>query len=142
LVANIFIFIVQSFFDFQWLTKDIDEWTPLLIIRYTLPWVVLCLASYLLFPSFEGNEIIDFKDNFNKFSTGGFKFCVVLIPFVMFYNITYLSRAFFDVENLFMLIGLTFALVAIFIKKDWVRVFAVSLGTCYLIYHALFHGQI
>lgn len=48
LVTATFVFIVQSFFDFQWLSREISQWTPLLLIRFALPWVLLCLTSYLI----------------------------------------------------------------------------------------------
>lgn len=142
LVTAIFVFIVQSFFDFQWLTKDIAQWTPLLLIRFTLPWVLLCLISYLLFPSFDGNQIIDFKDNFNKLTSGVFKFCVVLFPLVIFVNIFSLGYSIFHIDNLVMLVSLGFTLLAIFLNKDWVRVLLLGIGTCYLLYHAIYYPHV
>ena len=139
LVAAIFVFIVQSFFDFQGLTKNIAQWTPLLLIRFTLPWVFLCLISYLIFPSFDGNHIINFKDHFNKITSGVFKFCFVFFPLVIFVNIFSLGYSIFHTSNWIMLGGLGFTILAIFFNKDWLKILIVYLGTCYLIYHAIYY---
>ena len=139
-VVSIFVFIVQSFFDFQSLTKDITQWTPLLLIRYTLPWVLLCLASYLITPSFEGTQIIDFKDNFNKLTLGIFKVCVVLFPLVIFVNIFSLDYGIFHIANWIMLVGWGFMLLGILINKDWIKVIIICSGTCYLLYHAIYYS--
>jgi len=140
LVTAIFLFIVQSFFDFQWFSKDISQWTPLTLIRFTLPWVLLCLTSYLLFPSFEGTQSIDFKEHFNKFTSTLLKFCVVLFPLAIFVNIS-LGLGIFYVDNWIMLIGLGFTLIAIFLNKDWIKVILITAGTCYLLYHSIYYGQ-
>ena len=135
MVFAIFILIVQSFFDFQWLSRDITNWTPLLIIRFTMPWIIICLCSYLAFPSFEGTHIIHFKDHFNKSASGAYKICVVLIPLIVIVNIVSLGLTLFHFENLIMLFFLGLIILCLAFKKDWLTLIPLCLGTCYLLYH-------
>lgn len=136
LVFALFILIVQSFFDFQWFSRDVNIWTPLLIVRFTLPWIFICLCSYLVFPSFDGDHIIYFKDHFTKFSLGAFKFAAVLIPLIIGFNIVSLGFGIFHFQNLVIIIFLGLILLAIFFKKDWLTIIPLCIGTCYLLYLA------
>jgi hypothetical protein len=139
LVTATFVFIVQSFFDFQWFSREISQWTPLLLIRFSLPWVLLCLTSYLLFPSFEGNDTIDFKGHFDNFSSGVIKFSFVLSPLIVAFYIFRLNYSIFHIENLVVIAGLGFSLLAFFLDKNWIRVLFISLVTCYLVYKVVFY---
>jgi hypothetical protein len=139
LVFAIFILIVQSFFDFQWLSRGISIWTPLLIIRFTIPWIIICLCSYLVFPSFDGQHVIHFKDHFDKFSFGAFKFGVVLIPLIIIVNIVSLGHDFFHFENLVMTFFMGLIILAMVLKRDWLTIISLCSGTCYLFYDVLSH---
>lgn len=137
LVGEIFMFIIQSFFDFQWLSRDIHNWTPILLIRFTLPWILICLSSYLVFPSFDGSETINFKDNFDRFFFSGMKVIVGLIPLIISVNIFYIHQSPFHMENLMLMIVFASLIITIIFRREWQKILILWLGAVYELYHIL-----
>ena len=134
LVGLIFMVILQSFFDFQWFSKGINIWTPILLIRFTLPWILICLSSYLVFPSFEGHDFINFKDNFDRIVSAGMRLMIGLIPLNISFNIFYTGQSIFHFENLILLTFLSLNIATMVFKKDWLRISFLCLATCYELY--------
>ena len=137
LVGTIFMVIVQSLFDFQWFSKGINIWTPILLIRFTLPWILICLSSYLVFPSFEGHDVINFKDNFDRFVSAAMKLMIGLIPLIISVKIFYIRQSIFHFENLFLVTSLSLIIATMVFKKDWLKIFILCLGTCYELYNII-----
>jgi hypothetical protein len=140
LVLNLFLFIVQNFFDFQWFSRDVVAWTPVTIIRYAVPWIIICLASYLVFPSFE-KEPVDFKDYFNKISLGAFKVGCVLTPLIIGWNMTTMNLPLFHFENVAVLVFCALMIWAIYSKKDWLIVAISCAASCYWLYHVIMYKK-
>ena len=137
LVGAIFLVIIQSFFDFQWFSKGINTWTPILLIRFTLPWIAICLSSYLVFPSFEGHAVINFKDNFDRFFSAAMRLMIGLIPLIISVDIFYIGQSVFHLKNLILLTFLSLIIATMVFKRDWLKISLLCLGACYELYDTI-----
>ena len=144
LVGAIFIFLIQSFFDFQWFSREVTSWTPILLIRFTLPWILICLASYLVFPSFDGDDIINFKDQFDRFCAGVLKLMLPLIPLIISFHIFYLRLGILYFQNPILLGVWSLIVVSMVLRKNWhwLKILFVCLAASYGLYNIIYYGQL
>jgi hypothetical protein len=133
----LFFNIILNFFDFNIILNWVENWTALLLIRYSFPTIFTCFFVYLIFPSFDGTEEVDFRKHYFKVFPIIFILLILLTVFTLVRNVLLFGHDLSDITIIFPLLILFAALSALLIKKDWVQYLFFALAIPLLVYWTL-----
>jgi hypothetical protein len=129
--------IILNFFDFYKFFSWVGVWTPLLLLRYTFPSIFVCFLCYMLFPTFNTNEKVDFREHYFKLSRTIHFLIMSMIVLIVIRNIFFIRNELFGIANVLMVLIFLVSLGGLLIKKDWAQYLFLTIAFTAVVYWTL-----
>jgi len=118
-VVLLFFLILLNFFDMFTDFRAAEDWTPIVLIGETTPLIFVCFFCYMLFPSFGGDDVVDFRAHFMRILPTILKLGLVVIVLTFVGNNFWYEKDLFDIANIVLACMFILSVVCLLYKKDW-----------------------